>query len=115
MPAGYLRRGDLAEYRVLNQQPTRVRYRGLDVYGMAPSSSGGTTVGEALNILDRFPLGQLSRARPCTTTSTPRRWPSRTASAYVADPAFVEVPTRTLLSQRFADSRACKIPDGYEA
>ena len=31
------------------------RYRGLDVYGMAPPSSGGSTVGEALNILEALP------------------------------------------------------------
>ena len=31
---------------------------GYDVYGMAPSSSGGTTVGEALNILERYDLGR---------------------------------------------------------
>ena len=43
--------GDLAKYKVIERDPTKVRYDGLDVYGMAPSSSGGTTVGEALNIL----------------------------------------------------------------
>ena len=31
---------------------------GLDVYGMAPSSSGGTSVGEALNILERTDLSK---------------------------------------------------------
>ena len=31
--------------------PTHVNYRGLDVYGMAPPSSGGSTEGEILNIL----------------------------------------------------------------
>ena len=39
-------------------------YRGLDVYGMAPSSSGGTTVGEALNILEPFNLAEMSTPRP---------------------------------------------------
>ncbi len=35
---------------------------------------------------------------------------------YVGDPAFVEVPTRKLLSQRFADNRACNDPgDGCTA
>ena len=45
--------------RARTRQPTHVGYRGLDVYGMAPSSSGGTTVGEALNILERYDLAAL--------------------------------------------------------
>jgi gamma-glutamyltranspeptidase/glutathione hydrolase len=110
VPAGFLRRSDLAGYRVLNQKPTRVRYRNLDVYGMAPSSSGGTTVGEALNILDRFPLGRLTRAEALHYYLDASALAFADRGAYVADPAFVDVPTRTLLSQRFADSRACLIP-----
>ena len=54
-PPGFLEPGDLARYRVRTQAPTRVGYRGYDVYGMAPSSSGGSTVGEALNILSTWP------------------------------------------------------------
>ena len=41
--------------------PTHVNYRGYDVYGMAPSSSGGITVGEALNILQNFDLSTMDR------------------------------------------------------
>src|SRR6478735_8573308 len=51
VPAGFMTTADLAAYGVRDQAPTHVNYRGLDVFGMAPSSSGGTTVGEALNIL----------------------------------------------------------------
>ncbi len=56
-PKGYLTPRDLRDYKVRSQRATKISYRGHDVYGMAPSSSGGTTVGEALNILERFPLG----------------------------------------------------------
>ncbi|WP_032761435.1 gamma-glutamyltransferase, partial [Streptomyces alboviridis] len=55
---GDLTRADLARYRTKRQAPTRTSYRGLGVYGMAPSSSGGTTVAEALNILERTDLSQ---------------------------------------------------------
>ncbi|MGA2924903.1 MAG: gamma-glutamyltransferase, partial [Solirubrobacteraceae bacterium] len=43
---------DLQHYVVRTSAPTRVSYRGLDVYGMAPPSSGGSTEGEILNILN---------------------------------------------------------------
>ena len=55
-----MRAKDLAKYDVVQHRPTHVSYRGLDVYGMAPSSSGGTTVGEALNILERYDLKSMT-------------------------------------------------------
>ena len=53
---GIMTADDIADYEVIEQEPTHVEYRGLDVYGMAPSSSGGTTVGESLNILENHEL-----------------------------------------------------------
>ncbi len=107
---GYLTAKDLARYRALDQAPTTVRYRNLDVYGMAPSSSGGTTVGEALNILDTVKLSRMSSPRALHYYLDSSALAFADRGAYVGDPAFVDVPTRTLLSQRFADSRACQIP-----
>lgn len=110
VPPGYLQASDLAAYRVLDQAPTRVRYRNLDVYSMAPSSSGGTTVGEALNILDTYDLARMPRTRALHYYLDASALAFADRNAYVGDPAFVDVPTRTLLSQEFADSRACLIP-----
>lgn len=111
VPPGFMTRADLASYRVLDQKPTRVRYRGLDVYSMAPSSSGGTTVGEALNILENYQLEDLGTAAALHYYLDASALAFADRNAYVGDPAFVDVPTRTLLSQRFADSRACLIPE----
>src|SRR5207237_4141264 len=58
VPPGFMTRNDLSRYRVIERRPTHVDYRGYDVYSMAPSSSGGTTVGEALHILDNFHLSR---------------------------------------------------------
>ncbi|GAA4046705.1 gamma-glutamyltransferase [Agromyces indicus] len=106
---GFMTADDLAEYEVLFQDPTHVDYRGLDVYGMAPSSSGGTTVGETLNILENFDLSadDTGQALHLFLEATAHAFADR--NAYVGDPAFVDVPTETLLSQEFADSRACAI------
>ncbi len=113
---GYLTADDLAGYEVLEQAPTHVEYRGLDVYGMAPSSSGGTTVGESLNILENFDLSpeELVQSLHLYLEATAHAFADR--NAYVGDPAFVDVPTETLLSQEFADARACVIdPDAASA
>lgn len=106
---GFMTADDLAGYEVLLQDPTHVEYRGLDVYGMAPSSSGGTTVGESLNILENFEpsADDAGQALHLYLEATAHAFADR--NAYVGDPAFVDVPTETLLSQEFADSRACEI------
>ncbi|WP_433262603.1 gamma-glutamyltransferase [Actinosynnema sp. CS-041913] len=106
---GKLTTSDLGNYNAPLREPTRSRYRGLDVYGMAAPSSGGTTVGEALNILettklaDETPVQYLHRFLEASRLSFADR------NRWVGDPSFVDVPTRELLSQEFADSRACLI------
>ncbi|MFE1248585.1 gamma-glutamyltransferase [Streptomyces sp. NPDC058735] len=108
---GDLTAKDLAAYRTKLQTPSRTSYRGLGVYSMAPSSSGGTTVGEALNILERTDLSKASRARYLHRFIEASRIAFADRGRWVGDPAFEDVPTRELLSQRFADSRACLIED----
>lgn len=108
-PKGYLTPRDLRDYRVRSQKASRTTYRGHDVYGMAPSSSGGTTVGEALNILERYDLSAM------TTEQALHHYLEASALAfadrgkYVGDPAFVDVPVRKLLDDTFAAERACGI------
>ena len=102
---------DIASYTAPLREPTKVGYRGLDVYGMAPPSSGGSTVGEALNVLEGFDLRALPR------TGVLHRYLEASALAfadrnrYVADPAFTRVPLTELLSDTYAaDRRACLDP-----
>ncbi|MFJ6248722.1 MULTISPECIES: gamma-glutamyltransferase [unclassified Streptomyces] len=108
---GDLTERDLAAYRTVFRAPTKVAYRGLDVYGMAPSSSGGTSVGEALNILEGTDLSRASQTRYLHRFVEASRIAFADRGRWVGDPAFESVPTRGLLSQRFADSRACLIRD----
>ncbi|MEW1720256.1 gamma-glutamyltransferase [Streptomyces sp. NPDC093109] len=102
---------DLAAYRTKRQEPTKVSYRGLGVYSMAPSSSGGTTVGEALNILARTDLSKATEERYLHRYIEASRIAFADRGRWVGDPAFEDVPVKGLLSQRFADSRACLIKD----
>ncbi|MEU5718032.1 gamma-glutamyltransferase [Streptomyces sp. NPDC020403] len=108
---GDLTADDLKAYHALHRAPTKVGYRGLDVYGMAPSSSGGTSVGEALNILESTDLSKASEARYLHRLIEASRIAFADRGRWVGDPAFEDVPTRGLLSQRFADSRECLIKD----
>ncbi|MEV5933010.1 gamma-glutamyltransferase [Streptomyces sp. NPDC052079] len=108
---GDLSARDLAAYRAKFQPPTKSSYRGLDVYSIAPSSSGGTTVGEALNILERTDLSDASDVQYLHRLIEASRIAFADRGRWVGDPAFEDVPTKELLSQRFADSRACLIRD----
>lgn len=106
---GKLAEKDLAVYRAKLQAPTRTSYRGLNVYSIAPSSSGGTTVGEALNILERTNLSKASQVQYLHHFIEASRISFADRGRWVGDPAFEDVPAKQLLSQRYADSRACLI------
>ncbi|MER6614166.1 gamma-glutamyltransferase [Streptomyces xantholiticus] len=108
---GDLTERDLRAYETVRRTPTKVSYRGLNVYGMPPSSSGGTTVGEALNILERTDLSEVSEEQYLHRFIEASRIAFADRGRWVGDPAFEDVPTWELLSQRFADSRECLIKD----
>jgi gamma-glutamyltranspeptidase/glutathione hydrolase len=106
---GLMTEADLAAYRALDRPPTRVSYRGRQVYGMGPPSSGGSTVGEALNILEGYDLAGSSRTEVLFRYLEATRLAFADRNRWVGDPDFVDVPLRGLLSQGFADERRCQI------
>jgi gamma-glutamyltranspeptidase/glutathione hydrolase len=112
---GKLSRSDLADYRTRDQRPTHVNYRGLDVYGMAPSSSGGITVGEALNILETSKLSTMDKVQRLHRYLEASRLAFADRNRYIGDSRYVSVPQKQLLSQSYADSRACLIDPKHAA
>ncbi|WP_089155413.1 gamma-glutamyltransferase [Micromonospora sp. NBS 11-29] len=106
--AGAMTTTDLASYRTRSPVPTRSDYRGYEVYGMATPSSGGTAVGEALNILERFDLASM------TTSQALHHYLEASALAFADRNRYVGdgTPRRTLrelLSDAYAGERACRI------
>ncbi|MBF8191868.1 gamma-glutamyltransferase [Nonomuraea sp. K274] len=100
---GLMELSDLRAYRALLRQPAKVSYKGMDVYGMAPPSSGGSTVGEALNILESLPEVGLHEYLEASRLAYADR------GKYVGD--LPGVPLAELLSDGFAKERACLIGD----
>jgi gamma-glutamyltranspeptidase/glutathione hydrolase len=111
VPPGSMKVSDLAAYRTRNRQPTKVGYRGYDVYGMAPSSSGGSTVGEALNIMERYDLASMTPAAALHHYLEASALAFADRGAYVGDPRYVKVPLTSLLDDTFAAERACQISE----
>jgi len=108
---GIMTMSDLRAYQARVQAPTHVRYRGLDIYSMAPPSSSGTTVGEALNILSGYNLSAEPRATALFHYLEASRLSYADRNAYVGDPRFVSVPVSGLLNPAFAATRRCLIHD----
>jgi gamma-glutamyltranspeptidase/glutathione hydrolase len=107
VPTGSMKAKDLGKYEVIQHRPTHVGYRGYVVYGMPPSSSGGTTVGEALNILERYDLATLAPALVQHLVIEAAHLAFADRAKYVGDQSGV--PVSTLLSDTYAAERACLI------
>ena len=108
---GVMKMRDLHVYAAPERAPTHVNYRGLDVYSMGPPSSGGSTVGEALNILEGFELSSMSREAALHLYLEASRYSFADRNAYLADPAYFDVPLRGLLSEEYAATRRALITD----
>ncbi|MFJ2032460.1 gamma-glutamyltransferase family protein [Streptosporangium sp. NPDC087985] len=98
---GLMELSDLKAYRAIERPPTKITYKGMDVYGMAPPSSGGSTVGEALKILEVLPKVGMHEYLEASRLSFADR------GKYVGD--IPGVPLQELLSDGFAKERACLI------
>ena len=105
---GVLTETDLAIYRVRERPALCVPYRGFEVCGMGPPSSGASTVGQILGLLSPFDLAGLG-------PDDPEVWrligdASRLAFAdrgrYLADSDFVPVPLKGLLAPDYLKSRS---------
>jgi gamma-glutamyltranspeptidase/glutathione hydrolase len=108
---GDMTMSDLAQYRAKEQQAVCAPYRVYVVCGMAPPSSGATTVLQILGTLQRFDL-------TATGKDSPKSWyligqAMQLAYAdrekYLADDAFVDVPVAGLLNPEYIQERSALI------
>ena len=106
---GLMTMRDVHNYVAPERAPTRIGYRGLDIYGMGPPSSGGSTDGEALNILEGFGLDPTDRTQALHFFLEASRFSFADRNAYLADSDFFEVPLAGLLSDGFAAERRALI------
>jgi gamma-glutamyltranspeptidase / glutathione hydrolase len=111
---GTIRYEDLRGYKAIERDPVIGTFRGNQVVSMPPSSSGGTTLVEMLNIFENFPA-QLGREgsveqRHRMIESMRRAFGDRAQTA--GDPGFVNVPVAMLIDKAHARELAGTIqPD----
>jgi gamma-glutamyltranspeptidase / glutathione hydrolase len=106
---GLMTLDDLDQYATVDRPPTKVTYRDVDVYGMGPPSSGGSTVGESLNILEGFDLAGSNRVTALHNFLEASALAFADRGRYIGDSDFVDVPLAGLLSDSFAAERRALI------
>jgi gamma-glutamyltranspeptidase/glutathione hydrolase len=108
---GLITRDDLSSYQAKLRPPVQTTFRGHEIYGVGPPSSGGVVLCQMLNILERYDLkadGPRSGRTLHRVTEAMRR-AYFTRASRLADPDFVEVPTAELASRAAADALAAGI------
>jgi gamma-glutamyltranspeptidase/glutathione hydrolase len=108
---GLITHQDLAEYEAVWREPIAFTYRNHTVLSMPPSSSGGATMAEMANILERWDLRALGFHSPEVIHLYAEVWKRAYAdrNQYLADPDFVDVPLERMTSTEYADERAATI------
>ncbi|KUI24876.1 gamma-glutamyltransferase [Mycobacterium sp. GA-2829] len=120
---GEMTLADLANYRAEVREPVCRSYRGKEVCGMPPPSSGGIAVLATLGMLERFPMdehrpddidrnGGRPDAMGVHLISEAERLAYADRDRYVADTAFVPLPggtPDTLLNNAYLAGRAALI------
>ncbi len=103
---GLLTHQDLADFRAPAEPPTRSTFGDIDLYGMGPLSQGPMVL-QALNILDGCNLGSMTHnsAEYVHHVVEALKLAAADREAYCGDPAFVDVPLKTLLSKDYAAAR----------
>jgi gamma-glutamyltranspeptidase/glutathione hydrolase len=108
---GSITLADLEAYQAKALQPIQGTYRNVGILTVPPSSSGGTTLMQMLNILETFPmkLGEEGSARSRHLEVEAMRLAYADRAAHSADPAFHEVPVERLTSKAYAKQLAAGI------
>src|SRR6266699_2327032 len=100
---GLITKDDLRRYRPKWRTPIQLTYRGHTIYSMPPSSSGGVTMGEILNILegyDTLPAFGTAPYLHVLTEAMRRAFIDR--NRWLGDPDLVTMPLDRLLSKSYA-------------
>ena len=108
---GIITHADLAAYEAAWRDPITFTYRGHRVISMPPSSSGGATMAEFANILERYDLGSMEWHGPEMIHLYAEAWRRAYADRnhYLADPDFVDMPLERMTSPAYAAERAATI------
>ena len=107
---GLITRKDLASYKAKRREPVRTTYRGHEIVGFPPPSSGGVHVAQILNILESFDLASMApdSAEFVHLVAEAMRLAFADRAHWLGDADFAAVP-KGLASKKYARRLAKKI------
>ncbi len=98
---------DLEKYEAKWREPIIFHYKDLRIISMAPPSSGGICLAQIMKMIEPFDLKSYGhnslKAIQVITEAERRAYADR--SYFLGDPDFVEMPTKTLLSDVYLQDR----------
>jgi gamma-glutamyltranspeptidase/glutathione hydrolase len=115
---GRMTLADLAAYRPRLREPVVGEYRGYTIASTPPPSSGGLTVIQMLEMLERFPLGDVSRGYGFGARNTlhvmieAMRLAFADRAYWMGDADLARVPAVGLLAPSYVQSRSALIDPG---
>jgi gamma-glutamyltranspeptidase/glutathione hydrolase len=103
---GVMTESDLERYQAKERSPVRGTYRGYEIIGMPPPSSGGVGVVTMLNVLEGYDLSRFGHntAPYLHHLAEAMRAAYRDRAQYLADADFVDVPVHRLTSKEHAQA-----------
>jgi gamma-glutamyltranspeptidase/glutathione hydrolase len=101
---GLITEKDLADYEVKEREVVRGTYRGYEIIGAPPPSSGGIALIEALNILEGYDLRSMGNrsADSIHVTAEAFRRVMYDRADFLGDPDFARIPVPELLDKQYA-------------
>jgi len=105
---GIMTADDLTNYKAVEREPVRAKYRGYDIVAMPPPSSGGVHVAQILQIMEHFPIRELGDAQRVHVVTEAMKLAFADRAHWLGDPDFAKVP-RGLVDPAYAKDLAAKI------
>ena len=108
---GLITKQDLANWKPIEEEPTHVNYKGIDVYKLQQWTQGPSML-QALNILENFDLKSMgyNSVKYINTVYQAMSMAFADRDFYYGDPKFSpQIPMKGLLSKEYAKLRASQI------
>ncbi|OBX22141.1 MULTISPECIES: gamma-glutamyltransferase [Bizionia] len=98
---------DLAKYEAKWRKPVSFKYKDINVISMAPPSSGGICLAQIMKMIEPFNLKEFGHnsLKTIQVLAEAERRAYADRNYFLGDPDFVNIPTETLLSDKYLQKR----------